>query len=88
MYLPEIYFVWIKEDQQSQNRWDANLTVLWNSKRTATVPLAGVRALCPRAELHLCLLLQNAEEQEVKLLKLLLKSIPAIRFQLISALVL
>merc|ERR1711936_1094959 len=47
-------------------------TVLWNSKRTATVPLAGVCALCPSAELHLCLLLQNA----------------AIRFQLTSALVL
>merc|ERR1711962_65836 len=47
-------------------------TVLWNSKRTATVPLAGVCALCPSAQLHLCLLLQNA----------------AIRLQLISALVL
>merc|ERR1711962_459435 len=47
-------------------------TVLWDSKRAATVPLAGVRALCPSAELHLCLLLQNA----------------AIRLQLISALVL
>merc|ERR1711936_1556677 len=46
--------------------------VLWNSKRATTVPLAGVCALCPSAELHLCLLLQNA----------------AIRFQLTSALVL